>query len=163
MPTPPTYTNAFRVVGSAAEIAPVSGGQPSWGFFRSAPIGVYSQVNYATGTSSYDYIYTAYAGSSAMTTTLYRTWYPFELQFVFNSSSGFLPSGVVVRGWQSSNPDDADYPNVAEEDFTGGCVGATVTALGGATFTLTAEAGNHNGVAQDTVTLSGPPTVIVLP
>ena len=161
MPTPPTYTSAFRVVGGLAE--GVTLGQPSWGYFRSAPIGASSQVNYAAGTYSYDYVDTAYAGISAMTSTLYRTWYPFELQFVFNNPSGSLPSGVVVRGWVSGDPDDYDYPYVAEEDFGGGCVGATVTVSGGATFTLADEAGNHNGVAQDTVTLSGPPTVIVLP
>ena len=163
MPTPPTYTKAFRVVGSAAEIASVSGGQPSWGFFRSAPIGVSEAVLPASGTSSYDYTDTAYGLITAMTNTLYRTWFPFQLQFVFNSGSGFLPSGVVVRGWVLGNPDDYDYPYVAKEDFSGGCVGATVTAFGGGTFILADEAGNHNGVAQDTVTLNGPPSVIVLP
>lgn len=166
MPTPPTYTSAFRVVGGLAES--VTLGQPSWGYFRSAPIGAFYAVDYAAGTSSYDYVDTAYAGITAMTSTLYRTWFPFQLQVVFNNSFGSLPSGVVVRGWVFGDPDDYDYPYVAEEDFDGGVVGATVTAYDDAisdyaTFTLATEAGNHNGVAQDTVTFSGPPTAITLP
>jgi len=165
MPTPPTYTNAFRVIGSAVDSGT---GQPSWGYFRSAPIGAGYAVDYAAGTSSYDYVDTAYAGITAITSTLYRTWFPFQLQVVFNNPFGGLPSGVVVRGYVLGDPDDYDYPYVAEEDFAGGMVGATVTAYdisipGPATFTLAAEAGNHNGVAQDTVTFNGPPTAITLP
>ena len=167
MPTPPTYTNAFRVIGS--NVDSVALGEPSWGYFRSAPIGVTYAVDYAAGTSSYDYVDTAYATITAMTSTLYRTWFPFQLQVVFNNpTGGGLTTGVVVRGWVFGDPDDYDRPYVAEEDFAGGMVGATVTAYdlaipGYVTFTLATEAGNHNGVAQDTLTFNGPPTAIVLP
>ena len=160
MPTPPTYTSAFRVVGGLAE--GVTLGQPSWGYFRSAPIGVSSQVNYASGTSSYDYVDTAYAGISAMTSTLYRTWFPFTLQAMFNGSAS---GDFVVRDWIFGDPPDQDTPFVAEEDFAGGVVGATVTAFDGSgysTFTITSESGNHNFVPQSTVH-SSPITAITLP
>ena len=162
MPTPPTYTNAFRVVGSAAEVAPISGGEPSWGYFRSAPIGAYNAVDYASGTSSYDYIDTIYPGITAMTDTLYRTWSPFQLQFLFNDPFGSNPTGFVVRGWIFGDPDDYDRPFVDEVDFSDGVVGATATTASG-TFVVDIESGNHNGVPQDTLTLSGPVTAITLP
>ena len=167
MPTPPTYTSAFRVVGSAAEIAPVSGGQGSWGYFRSAVVGPATfAVNYAAATASYDYTVAAYPAIGATTDTLFRTWFPFQLQLVFNSGSNF--SHLVVRGYEFGDPDDFDRPFVAEEDFAAGVVGAIVTAYDTSTsspanFTLALESGNHNGIAQNTVTFIGPITAIVLP
>lgn len=162
MPTPPTYTSAFRQMGP-----PSDGGYGSWGFYRSAPIGVSSQVDPAPDTSSFDYDSAAYPGITATTQTLYRTWAPFQLQAIFNNPFGINPGGFVFRPWLSFDPDDYDYPLVAEEDFAGGVVGATVTAYdlsipGPATFTVVAEAGNHNGVAQAT-TFAVPITAITLP
>jgi hypothetical protein len=163
MPTPPTYTNAFRVVGSLVNSGT---GQPSWGYFRSAVVA--SAVDYAAGTSSYDYTATAYPSITASTDNLLRTWFPFQLGLVFNQSFSGNPTHFVVRGYQPGDPDDYDYPYVAEEDFSLGVVGATVTAYnpavpGYATFTIIDEAGNHNGVAQDTISFQGPITAIVLP
>ena len=164
MPTPPTYTNAFKVVGSLVDLPAVSGGQPSWGYFRSAPIGVTAQVDYTAGTSSYDYDATAYANITASTQSLYRTWFPFQLQAIFNPIGD---GGFVFRGYDFTDPNDFDYPFVAEEDFAGGVVGATVAAYdlsipGASTFTVVAEAGNRNGVAQAT-TFTTPITAITLP
>ena len=162
MPTPPTYTNAFRVIGS--NVDSVALGEPSWGYFRSAPIGVTAQVDYAAGTSSYDYDATAYANITASTQKLYRTWFPFQLQAIFNPIGD---GGFVFRGYDFSDPNDFDYPFVAEEDFGQGVVGATIDAYdfsipGASTFTVVAEAGNRNGVAQAT-TFTTPITAITLP
>jgi len=165
MPTPPVYTSAFRVVGGLAEA--VSQGQPSWGYFRSAVFGASAfAVQSAANTSSYDYTTAAYPAIEAPTTTLFRTWFPFQLQLVFNSGSN--PSHLVVRGYEFGDPDDYDSPFVAEEDFAGGVVGAIVTAYdlsisSPANFTLALESGNRNGIAQDTVSFVGPITAIVLP
>jgi hypothetical protein len=162
MPTPPVYTSDFEVIGGLAEA--VTNGASSWGYFRSAPIGVTSQVNYAAGTSSYDYDATAYANISATTQKLYRTWFPFQLQAIFNPIGD---GGFVFRGYDFTDPNDYDYPFVAEEDFAGGVVGATVAAYDfvssvPGTFTVVAEAGNRNGVAQAT-TFGTPITAITLP
>jgi hypothetical protein len=161
MPTPPTYTNAFRVIGSLVDSGT---GQPSWGYFRSAPIGVTSQVDYAAGTSSYDYDATAYPAITASTQSLYRTLFPFQLQAIFNPIGD---GGFVFRGYDFTDPNDFDYPFVAEEDFGQGVVGATINAYdlsvpGASTFTVVAEAGNRNGVAQAT-TFGTPITAITLP
>lgn len=167
MPTPPTYTNAFRVVGSAAEIAPVSGGQPSWGYFRSAVFAPSAYaVDHVASTSSYDYTNAAYPAIAVTTNTLFRTWFPFQLQLLFNQTAN--PSHFVVRGYISGDPDDEDHPYVAEEDFAYGVVGATVTAYDTSTsspanFFIALEAGNNNGIAQDTVSFSPLITAIVLP
>jgi hypothetical protein len=165
MPTPPTYTSAFRVVGGLAEA--VTNGQGSWGRFRSAVVGpgTYA-INYAAATSSYDYTVAAYPNIGATTDTLFRTWFPFQLQLVFNSGSN--PSHLVVRGYEFGDPDDYDSPFVAEEDFAAGVVGAIVTAYDTSTsspanFTLALESGNRNFIAQDTVTFIGPITAIILP
>jgi len=167
MPTPPTYTSAFRVVGGLAEA--VSQGQPSWGYFRSAVFGASGGgVNFAAATSSYDYTTAAYPGIEAPTTTLFRTWFPFQLQLIFNSALSPTPNNFVVRGYEFGDPDDYDRPFVAEEDFAGGVVGAIVTAYdlsipGPANFIIALESGNHNGIAQNTVSFQGPITAIVLP
>jgi hypothetical protein len=165
MPTPPVYTNAFEVIGSLAETAL---GEPSWGYYRSAVIGVNFAVNRMSATSSYDYTIAAYATITATTDTLFRSWFPFQLQLVFNQSFSPNPSHFVVRDWVLGDPDDDDRPFVAEEDFQYGVVGATVTAYdlstsSPANFFIALEAGNHNGIAQDTVSFQGPITAIVLP
>jgi hypothetical protein len=157
MPTPPTYTNAFRVVGSAAELF---SGQPSWGFFRSPVIGVSTTVNSAANTSSWDYDTVAYAQIDIVVNNLFRTWSPFQLQAVFDGSGGF-----TIQPWESGDPPNYDFPLVDENDFNGGIVAGTVTAStgsGSGTFTILAESGNHNGVAQATA-FSAPITAIVLP
>ena len=164
MPTPPTYTNAFKIIGSLAE----GGSEPSWGYYRSAPIAVFAYAVDYVGGGSYDYVDTVYPGISAMTSTLYRSLYPFQLQFIFNNPFGSNPQGIVVRGFVPFDPDNSDGPNVAEEDFAGGVVGATVDAFdiltsSPGTFTLDIEAGNWNGIAQDTVSFIGPITAITLP
>lgn len=157
MPTPPTYTNAFRVVGSAAELP---SGQPSWGFFRSPLIAVASTVNSAASTSSWDYDSVAYPQIDYVVNNLFRTWFPFQLQAVFDSSGGF-----TIQPWQLGDPPNYDYPLVDENDFNYGIVAGTVTAGtggGSGTFTILAESGNHNGVAQAT-SFYQPITAITLP
>jgi hypothetical protein len=167
MPTPPVYTSDFEVIGGLAEA--VTNGSPSWGYFRSAVIAPAAfAVDYAANTSSYDYTAAAYPSITATTDTLFRTWFPFQLQLLFNQTAN--PSHFVVRGWvfPTGDIDDEDRPFVAEEDFAGGVVGATVTAYdlsisGSANFIIALESGNHNGIAQDTVSFQGPITAIVLP
>jgi len=159
MPTPPTYTNAFRIVGSAAELPT---GQASWGYFRSPIIAVASTVNSAANTSSWDYNSVAYPQIDYVVNNLFRTWAPFQLQAVFDGSGGF-----TIQPWQLGDPPNYDYPLVDENDFNYGIVAATVYAYdlsvpGPATFTVLAESGNHNGVAQAT-TFTTPITAIVLP
>lgn len=153
------------MVGGLAEALPQ--GYASWGYFRSAVFGasVYA-VQSAANTSSYDYTTAAYPSIQAPTTTLFRTWYPFQLQLVFNSGSN--TSHLVVRGYEFGDPDDYDVSLVAEEEFAGGLVGAIVTAYdlsisSPANFTLALESGNGNFIAQDTVSFVGPITAIVLP
>jgi hypothetical protein len=165
MPTPPTYTSAFKVIGSAAE---VSGGNPSWGFYRSPVIGVYTgnRVDRASGTSSYDYDPAAYASITAVNPTLFRTIAPFQLQAEFNPSGD---GGFTIGPWNLSMSDNYDYPNVDEVEFTNGIVGGTIEAYdAGAgvvtTFTIAAESGDHNGVAQyPSPPLVDPISAITLP
>ena len=165
MPTPPVYTNAFRVVGSGAETPLISGGQPSWGYFRS-PVTFTGQYRYNNppGTSS-DY---ALAGVLLATSTngenMFRCWQPFNLQAQFNLSGD---GGFTFGPRSFGNPDNFDYAAVDQDDFNFGVVGGSVTAYDTlsssyVTFTIVAESGNYNGVAQypgaDSLT-----TAIVLP
>jgi len=151
MPTPPVYTNAFRVVGSAAETPLISGGQPSWGYFRS-PVTFTPAYRYnePAGTSS-DY---ALAGvtlaTSATGANLFRCWQPFNLQAQFNLSGD---GGFTFGPWAFGDPDNFDYAQVDLDDFNLGVVGGIVTAFDTPSgsfvnFAITAESGNYNGVAQ---------------
>ena len=165
MPTPPTYTSAFDIIGSAAE---VSGGYPSWGFYRSPVIGVYTgnRVDYPSGTSSYDYDPVAYPTITVVNETMFRTLAPFQLQAEFNPSGD---GGFTIGPWDFSASDNFDYPNVDEVEFTDGIVGGIIEAYDAgagiaATFTIDAEAGNHNGVAQyPSPALIAPISAITLP
>jgi hypothetical protein len=163
MPTPPTYTSAFDIIGSAAE---VSGGYPSWGFYRSPLIGASGRVNYASGTSSYDYDPVAYPSITVVNDNLFRTLSPFQLQADFNPSGD---GGFTIGPWDLYNSDNYDYPRVDENEFTDGIVGGTIEAYDAvagstATFTIDAETGNHNGVAQyPSPVLINPITAITLP
>jgi len=154
MPTPPTYTNAFAVIGSATEIPLISGGRPSWGYFRS-PVTFYyggttDRYNNPSGTSS-DYDVPGMTLASSTTgVNLFSSWQPFQLQALYNpSGDGGFTFGPYVFG----APDNFDFCSVSEDDFNAGVVGGTVTAFdtpsgSSVNFTITAESGNWNGVAQ---------------
>ena len=166
MPTPPVYTNAFRVVGSGAETPLISGGQPSWGYFRS-PVTFTGSYRYnpPAGTSSdYDL-----AGVTLATSTngenMFRCWQPFHLQAQFNLQ--LIDGGFTFGPYSFGDPDNYDYTSVDQDDFNFGVVGGSVTAYDTpsssyVTFTIVAESGNYNGVAHYPVADSLT-TAIVLP
>ena len=151
MPTPPTYTNAFAIIGTI--------GRPldfdlayTWGQNRTPLIcygAAYDAPNYNSFAHSFNYVTLPLAGIPYIGLNLY------------NGKPGGGSCTIYIDSFTGDNfflfgsADKDNYPPTYVYDLAGidmdqvdaSLVGATVTTTAGS-YTVTSEAINFNGVAQ---------------
>lgn len=135
MPTPPVYTSAFKRIGSETNYS-------SWGFFRTAVIGVYYTFP-MTYPHSQVYLSSLHPAIAYVHENFYRSDVPNSAQGSFDSGG----SGLFGVGYYSALPFPYDFNalcRIDNDERQASITGGTVVSSSG-TFIMTDDASNAVG------------------